>query len=199
MSVASDSESSSRHVGLLELASGFLLIGLLGFGGLAASGLYVIVERNRWLDRREYVEMFGVCSVLPGGNILNLSIVLGDRFQGPLGSIVAISSLMLAPLAILMGVAVAYEHFSYLPEVKAASAGAASAIAGMTMGSAAKLVHGLSNHWTTYLFAALTFAAIALLHLPLAAVVLAMAPLAVAVALLRARRARTASRTDREP
>ena len=176
-------------VGLRELCFGFLLIGLLGFGGLAASGFYVIVERNRWLNRKDYVELFGICSILPGGNILNASIVLGDRYQGPLGSVLAISSLMLAPLAILMTLAVVYDQFSHLPDVRAASAGAASAVAGLTIGSAAKMAHGLNRTLASLVFALATFAAVAVFRLPLAAVVLVIAPVAVATALYAARRA----------
>lgn len=191
MSDPDPNRTPERVVGIGELCFGFLLIGLLGFGGLAASGFYVIVERNRWLSRKDYVELFGICSILPGGNILNASIVLGDRYQGPLGSILAISSLMLAPLAILMTLAVAYDQFSHLPDVRAASAGAASAVAGMTIGSAAKMAHGLSRTIATAVFALATFASVALFRLPLAGVVLVIAPLAVAVALHAARRART--------
>lgn len=172
---------------MLELCIGFLLVGMLGFGGLAASGYYVIVERNKWLDRQDYVELFGICSVLPGGNVLNASIILGDRYQGPLGSIFALSSLMLAPLAILMVISLLYDQFSYLPDVQAAAAGAASAVAGLTMGAAAKMSHGLQRSWASPLFALATFAAIALLRVPLAMVVLVIAPIAVTTAIIQAR------------
>lgn len=184
----------ARPVGLLELCVGFLLVGLLGFGGLAASGFYVIVERNKWLDRRDFVELFGICSVLPGGNVLNASIVLGDRYQGPLGAVLALSSLMLAPLAILMMLAVVYENFSHLPDVRAASAGAASAVAGMTIGAAGKMIHGLNRTWGALVFGAATFIAIAFLRIPLAAVVLVIAPMAVAFALYAARKEQIAAR-----
>ena len=81
---------AARVVSLSELFVGFLLIGLLGFGGIAPSAHYVIVERNRWLDQKEFVELFGVCSILPGGNFLNATVILGDRYQGVLGSLVGL-------------------------------------------------------------------------------------------------------------
>lgn len=183
-------KSPDRYVSMRELSVGFLLIGLLGFGGLSASGFYVIVERNQWLNRKDYVELFGFCSILPGGNILNASVVLGDRYQGPLGSIVAISSLMLAPLAILMSISVIYDQFSHLPDVKAAAAGAASAVAGMTIGSAAKMAHGLLRSWATPVFVLATFVAIAWIRLPLAMVVLTIVPLAILTAIYLAHRQR---------
>lgn len=173
---------------MLELCIGFLLIGMLGFGGLAASGFYVIVERNKWLTRKEYVELFGICSVLPGGNILNMSIMLGDRYRGPLGSVLAISSLMLVPLAVLMALAVVYDSFSHLPDVKAAAAGAASAVAGLAIGAAGKMAHGLDRTIASVVFGLLTFIAIAILRVPLAGVVITIGPLAAIVALVIARK-----------
>jgi len=177
-----------RPVGLWELFTAFMLVGMLGFGGIAASGYYVIVERNRWLPRKDYVELFGVCSVLPGGNVLNVAIILGDRYQGALGSLVALSSLMLAPLTILVLLAVTYDHFSHLPDVRAAAAGAASAVAGVSIGAAAKMAHGINRTPAAVVFGAGTFLAIGVLRLPLVAVVLIIAPAAVAVALFLARR-----------
>ncbi len=181
-------QSAPRIVGFIEIFVGFLLIGLMGFGGIAASAHYVIVERNRWLDQKEFVELFGICSILPGGNFLNATVMLGDRYQGPLGSITGLSALLLAPLLILMALAYTYETFSYLPDVQAAIAGSAAAAAGLIVGTSAKLVGGLKKGVATVVFGAATFLAIGVLRVPLAAVVLIIVPLSVAVSLLSLRK-----------
>jgi chromate transporter len=177
-----------------ELFVGFLLIGLMGFGGIQASANYVIVERNKWLTPREFVELFGVCSILPGGNFLNVTVMLGDRYQGPLGSIVGLSALLLAPLLILLGLAYGYQTFSHLPDVEAAVAGAAAAAAGLIIGTSARLIAGLRRGWPSVVFGVATFAAVGLLRVPLVWVLCLIVPLSVAVALLRLR----ASSGDRE-
>ena len=45
-----------------------------------------LVERQRWLTREQFVEMLAISQVLPGPNIVNLSLMLGDRFFGLRGA-----------------------------------------------------------------------------------------------------------------
>ena len=170
-----------------ELFIGFLLIGLTGFGGIAASANYVMVERNKWLTPREFVELFGVCSILPGGNFLNATVMLGDRYQGPLGSIVGLCALMLAPMLILLALAYGYQSFSHLPDVQAAVAGAAAAAAGLIIGTSARLISGLKRGWPSVVFGLATFVAVGLLRAPLAWVIGGIVPLSILVGLLRLR------------
>jgi chromate transporter len=113
-----------RSVSLWELFTGFLMIGLQGFGGIAVSAHHIIVERRRWLAPKEFVELFGICSILPGGNFMNATIMIGARYQGAIGSCVAMSALLFMPLTILISIALLYDHYSYLPDVRAATAGA---------------------------------------------------------------------------
>lgn len=170
-----------------ELLTGFLLIGLIGFGGIQASANYVMVERNKWLTPREFVELFGVCSILPGGNFLNATVMLGDRFQGPLGAIGGLSALMLAPMLILLALAYGYDSFSHLPDVQAAVAGAAAAAAGLIIGTSARLIAGLRRGWPSVVFGVATFAAVGLLRVPLVWVIGLIVPASIAVALFRLR------------
>lgn len=179
----------ARRVSLGELFTGFLLIGLMGFGGIQASANYVIVERNKWMTTREFVELFGVCSILPGGNFLNVTVMFGDRHQGPLGSVVGLCALMLAPLLILLALATGYQTFSHLPDVEAAVAGAAAAAAGLIVGTSARLIRGLRRGWPSLVFGIATFVAIGLLRVPLPWVVGLIVPASVAVALYQLRAA----------
>ncbi len=171
--------ASSREVSLSELFTGFLIVGLLGFGGLATSAYHMIVEKRRWLDKKEFVEMFPICSLLPGGNFMNATIMVGARYQGALGSVVSMSALLLMPLLILIGVAVTYDHFSYLPDVRAAMAGAASTAAGLIVATATKLGQGVVWRAAPIFFALTTFGVVAYLRAPLWQVVLVIAPFSV--------------------
>ena len=40
--------------------------GQIAVGGIAASAHFVIVERNRWLDQKEFVELFGERGLVRG-------------------------------------------------------------------------------------------------------------------------------------
>ena len=159
--------ASARQVSLPELFTGFLIIGLLGFGGLAMSAYYMIVEKRRWLDKKEFSELFAICSILPGGNIMNCTIMIGARYQGAMGSVVSMSALLLMPLLILIAVAMTYDHFSYLPDVRAAMAGAASAAAGLIVATATKLGLGVVWRAAPIAFALTTFVAVSFFRAPL--------------------------------
>ncbi len=176
------------RLSLWNLASGFLLIGLLGFGGIAASANYIMVDSRKWLTPREFVELFGICSILPGGNFLNAATMIGDENQGPWGSLTCLASLLLAPLVILLGIALVYDHYSYLPDVRAAASGAASAAAGIIFGTAARLSRGVERNLMSAIFAASSFIAIGVLRWPLWVIVALICPLAIGWTLYRGRR-----------
>ncbi len=176
-------------ISLLDLFTGFLMIGLMGFGGIAVSAQYVIVERRKWLTSKEFVELFGVCSILPGGNFLNASVMIGDRNQGPLGSVTCVGALLVAPLLILLGIAMVYDKYSYLPDVRAATAGGAAAAAGLIFGTGARLAKGISPSIASLVAGMATFGVVGVARWPMWVVVVCVAPLAIGWALYNGRRA----------
>jgi chromate transporter len=109
-------------------------IGLIGFGGINAWARRVLVEEKRWLTEQEYAETLGLGQVLPGPNALNAAIMIGDRFHGAVGALLASCSMFGGPLIILMGLAVLYDSYGEVPLVKAVLAGVAAAAAGMVDG-----------------------------------------------------------------
>ena len=189
MSVSQESAPMRPNFALWDLFTGFLLIGLMGFGGIASSAQYIIVEKRKWKTPKEFVELFGICSILPGGNFLNASVMIGDENHGPLGSIVCLASLLLAPLVILLGIALAYDQFSHLPDVRAATAGAASAAAGLIFGTAGRLAKGVEKTAAAAVFALATFLVVGVLRMPMWVVVLVICPVAVAFTIWRGSRA----------
>ena len=118
-------------------------IGLIGFGGINAWARRVLVEEKRWLTEQEYAETLGLGQVLPGPNALNAAIMVGDRFHGAIGALLASCSMFGGPLIILMGLAVLYDSYGEVPLVKAVLAGVAAAAAGMVLGTAVKMAQKL--------------------------------------------------------
>lgn len=156
-----------RRISHRELFAAFFKIGICGFGGVAGWVRPVIVDERGWLNDREFAELLGASSVLPGANTVNLAVMLGDRFQGASGAVTALFALLLAPLVILIGIASAYGHFAARPEVASALAGAAAATAGLVLGNAYKLVRALRSDVLALLIAAFTFASAGVFHLSL--------------------------------
>jgi hypothetical protein len=70
-----------------ELFRAFNRLALQGFGGVLPVAQRELVERQRWLSREQFVETLSLGQVLPGPNIVNLALMIGDRFFGLRGAI----------------------------------------------------------------------------------------------------------------
>ena len=62
-------------VGELFLDASFEIGVSAAFGGVGPWARRIIVEEERWLDDREYAELLGLCQVLPGPNVGNVSVM----------------------------------------------------------------------------------------------------------------------------
>ncbi len=170
-----------RHVSLFELFRGFATIGLLGFGGVAAIARHIIVEKSKWLTEKEYATILGMGQVLPGPNVVNASVVIGDRFQGVKGSLVSVLGLMVAPICILLILAGLYDQFSHLPAVNVALMAGAAAASGMIIGTGLKMAQKIKPGLAGWLIIAAALLGILVLKWPLVYIVLGLIPVALAL------------------
>jgi chromate transporter len=180
-------EGGRRSVSKRELFFGFLKIGLLGFGGIAPWARHVIIEERRWLTEKEFAAILGVGQILPGPNTMNASVMIGDRFQGVPGVLLCLLGQMAMPLVIITSLAVVYQRFADVPEVKAALAGAAAGAAGLVMGTALKMAQKIKLTPLALVIGILALAAIGILSWPLVPVVAVLVPLGVVAAALERR------------
>jgi chromate transporter len=173
----------------LSLFLAFLEIGLCGFGGVAPWARYVIVEKRKWMSGRDYAELLGIASVLPGANTLNLAVLLGDRARGVTGSLSALAGLVLMPLVILVGLAMLYDRFGELPDVRNALTGAAAATAGLVLGTAGKMIMNLRPGPVAIITVAGVFVAVGLMRIPLLLSLAVAVPASLALTVIFVRRA----------
>jgi chromate transporter len=75
----------------------------------------VLVEQQRWLSREQFVETLSLGQVLPGPNIVNMALMIGDRFFGLRGALAALGGLLTAPLLIVLVLAALYGQLSGVP------------------------------------------------------------------------------------
>ena len=167
----------------------FNRLALQGFGGVLAVAQRELVERKEWLSREEFVEMLALSQVLPGPNIVNLGLMLGDRFFGLKGALSAVAGMLAVPLVIVLLLTAAYAEFSRLAVVSGALRGMGAVAAGLIIATAVRLMTTLgSNRLGPPLaaaFAVLTFATIVWLRWPLIWVVAGLGTTAVAIAYAR--------------
>jgi chromate transporter len=174
-------EPERPHVTRFDLFSGFFVVGMIGFGGIAAAMHHVIVERRRWLDDQQYASVLGLGQVLPGANLVNMATIVGDRFQGFQGALLSLAGLIFMPVVILIGLASVYDQFATNPDVIAATKAAAAGAVGLMFGTAYKIGKTVVTTRWALLFAVLSFVSIGILRLPLVGTLLVLAPIAVAV------------------
>ena len=153
------------------------MVGLFGFGGIAASFYHVAVERRKWLSVDEYAQTLAVGQILPGASLMNMSTIVADRFHGVLGVVCAILGLFTFPLIILVLLITTYDQYSSLPEVQYATKAAAAAAVGLTFGIGLKLAKGILKSGSGLFFAALSFICIGWLRLPMLQSIMALVAL----------------------
>ncbi len=76
-----------------ELFAVFTRLALQGFGGVLPVAQRELVERQRWLTREQFLEMLTLSQVLPGPNVINLSLMVGQRFLGARGALAALGGM----------------------------------------------------------------------------------------------------------
>src|SRR5574343_1295737 len=96
------SEPSSPRPDLRALFLGFSAVGLSGFGGVLPFARRMLVEQRRWMSAEEFNAQLGLCQFLPGPNVINLAVVVGKRYQGVAGAIVAPLGMLAGPFLIVM-------------------------------------------------------------------------------------------------
>jgi chromate transporter len=129
-----------------ELMRAFSVLALQGFGGVLPVAQRELVERRQWLSRDQFVETLSIGQVLPGPNVVNMALIIGDRFFGWRGAFAALAGLLALPLLIVMTLAVLYTRFAAEPLVAGALRGMGAAAAGLIIATACKLLPTLARN-----------------------------------------------------
>ena len=169
---------------LTELVLGFLSIGARSFGGVLPWAHRVMVEERRWLTPADFAETIGLCQFLPGPNIGNASIVLGKRWFGVRGALVAFLGLVALPFVWVLALGAIYADYASVPMVKGIVTGVGAAGAGLFIGTAIKLGRALVRKPAALVLVAGCFLAVALARVSL----LYVLPVALAVAIVASRK-----------
>jgi chromate transporter len=169
---------------LTDLFFAFSKISLSGFGGVLAWARRMMVEERKWMTAEQFNEVYALCSFLPGGNIINFSIILGGRFRGPVGSLVSVAGLLGPPVILILIIGAIYGYYGDQPWLRRALTGVAAAAAGLMMATVAKMLQPLFRNRAVVgpLIAVATFVAIAIMHWPLPLVLLVIVPVSIAYA-----------------
>jgi len=202
--VADASDLPAAPASPRDLFITFCLLALQGFGGVLAVAQRVLCEQKRWLTREQFVELLALSQVLPGPNVCNLAVLVGDRYFGWRGAAAALGGMVLVPLAIVLALAALYVQHAQVPAVAGALKGmgavSAGLIAGTTLKLAASLRTSVIGGHACLLLGGTTFVLVALLRMPLVWVLAGVGTLGMAWAwhAIRGADARAAGPAERD-
>jgi chromate transporter len=200
---------STPTAGLLELFFLFSQLGLSSFGGGVSAWMHrAFVEQRGWIGETEFSAALALSRIMPGANVVNLAVVIGQRLRGAAGAAVAILGLLLGPSILVIGLAVVYDWFADIRLVQKMLEGTAAAAVGlilaMAVASARHLLRelmrspaGALQSGAALAFMVAVFLSIGVLRLPLVPTVLCLAPFSIALTYLVTRRSVTGHSDDR--
>lgn len=157
-----------KRATLWEIAVVFGVISATAFGGGQKAQIRTqLVRQKQWITDRDFVEGLEVAQLLPGPNVLNLAVFMGQRVRGVPGAVVAFFAGSIPPfLIVLLAGAFYFSRFN-VPAVHAALSGAAAAAVGLTLANALELTSDLRTSWPSLLFMAATAVAVSYFKLSL--------------------------------
>ena len=176
--------AARRPASPADLIRAFTRMSLMGFGGVLPIAQHELVERQRWLTREEFVEYLSIGQILPGPNIVNVGLMVGDRFFGWRGALAAMGGMILPPMAVVLAATVLYGRLAPdLPALAGALRGMGAVSAGMILATGLKLMGGLAKQplgrRIGLVYSGLTALAVGALRWPMTAVVLGLGSVAV--------------------
>ena len=89
-------------IGAFTIGGGFVMIPLIH---------REVVEKHKWMDNEEFMDVLTIAQSAPGIMAINLSIFLGYRVKGVKGSIVAAIGTALPSFLIILGIAMFFAAF----------------------------------------------------------------------------------------
>ncbi len=114
-------DSRDNQVPLAELATAFLKLGTITFGGPAAHIAMMeseFVRKRRWITEEEFLDRLAAANLIPGPSSTEVAIFIGYSKRGWRGLIVA-GSCFILPAAVLVSlIAAAYLRYGSLPQVE---------------------------------------------------------------------------------
>lgn len=160
-----------RPINRIQLFLAFSWLSMQGFGGVMAIARRELVERKRWLTPERFLADWAVAHVLPGPNIVNLSVMLGDRHFGWTGAAAAVAGLFVFPLLLVLLLAMGFEAYGAVDWVQGALKGIAVVVAALIASTAAKMLPSLRGHpggrWFCLVAGLLTLSMVLVLRWPL--------------------------------
>lgn len=128
--------AATNSVTTWQLFYAWLHIGFTSFGGGAVTS-YLIQEtfiyKQKWITNEEYTRLLGMCQIVPGINLLAITILIGKQIGGRMGVVVSLAGLFLPSAGITVAIAGIYTSISDFSRVQAALRAVFAAVFGISL------------------------------------------------------------------
>ena len=165
-----------------ELFVAFTLMALQGVGGVLVIVQHELVNRRKWLTQAQFVEEWSVAQVMPGPNVVNLCLMLGGKYFGLAGALAAVSGLIMAPMLLVLTLAILFGGVSESAVAQGALKGMGAVSGGLIIATGLKLSKTMPQNplglWLAIAFAVITFTAVGIFRISLIWVLLGLGLLA---------------------
>lgn len=132
--------------GLFELFRSFCKIGAFTFGGGYAMIPLIereVIDRKRWIERQEFLDLLTIAQSAPGPISLNTSVFVGYKLRGYAGAVVSILGVVLPSFTIILAVALFFAGIRDNAAVDAAFKGMRPAVVALIVGPVISLARGM--------------------------------------------------------
>lgn len=160
----------------------FFQIGSLSVGGGLTAWLYrETVEKRRLMTETDFMGALTLAQVLPGINMTNLSVYVGQRLRGKSGALTALLGLISVPFFAIIAFASAYTHVQSIPILQLFLDGVATAAAGLLLSMGIKAVKVSGMERVQLVIMGLVIFTVGVLRWPMIPVILVLSPISVAL------------------
>ena len=129
-----------------DLFWSFTWLALQGFGGVLAVVQRELVEKKRWLTREQFIEDWAVAQIMPGPNVVNLSMMIGDRSFGLSGALAALAGMLALPSVLVLLLAAGFASVADAPMAQGALRGMGAVAAALIIATGFKLIGALRGN-----------------------------------------------------
>jgi chromate transporter len=186
--VTAGSPVATVRVSLPALIGTFAKIGLMSFGGALSGWMYrEIVQRRHWLGEEEFLSGLALGQIMPGANVANLSLYIGQRLRGGIGAVAALLGMLLPPMVLVVVLAALYERVAGVAWLHRGIDGVAAAAIGLTAMVGLRAARRVERRVGPLAILSAIFVMIGVLRWPMVPVVLCLTPLSIALAWLAPR------------
>lgn len=182
-------ETEQPRPSLAELFWVAFRIGALSFGGGLSGWMFKeFVLRRAWIGEQEFSATLTLSQILPGANVVNLIVVVGERLRGGAGAFSAAFGFLLAPFFAVILLALLFDRIGEAPVFGAFLFGMACTATGMILLVCWRSLLVQKKSMPGLIVVVVLAVLIGALRLPMVPVVAAAVPLSLALAWWRERR-----------